>query len=60
MQHNSWNYSFVFSHGHCEVESVDVKRREKSYSRTLCHLVTELQTMHILEVNMAVALTGLP
>jgi len=34
--------------------------REKSYSRTLCHLVTDLQTMHILELNMAVALAGLP
>jgi len=37
-----------------------LREGKKSYSRTLCHLVTELQTMHILEVNMAVALTGLP
>ena len=26
-------------------------REGKSYSPTLCHLVTDLQTMHILEVN---------
>ena len=39
---------------------MDVKRGDKSYSRTVCHLVTELQTIHILEANMAVALTGLP
>ena len=29
MQNNSWNYNFVFFHGHCEVESIDVKRGEK-------------------------------
>lgn len=48
----------MFFHGHCEVERV-VLREENGYSRTLCHLVTDLQTMHIQEVNMAVALAGL-